>query len=46
MGTMVSPNTTAVYYKVPSWSDDHFKMLDKVFAYAGELGGKVAFVPW
>jgi hypothetical protein len=42
---MHSPNTLAIHYKSPSWSDEHFKLLEKTFIYAGELGGKVAFVP-
>jgi hypothetical protein len=45
MGVLHSPNTLAVYYKVPSWANDHFKLLEKTFAYAGELGGKVVFIP-
>jgi hypothetical protein len=45
VGTMICPNAQALYYKVPSWSDEHFKLLEKVFAYAFELGGKLIYIP-
>ncbi|MBA4388975.1 MAG: hypothetical protein C0404_13420 [Verrucomicrobia bacterium] len=45
VGAMHSPDTLAVYYNVPPWSDEHFKLMEKTFAYTSELGGKVAFIP-
>ncbi len=45
VGAVHSPDTLAIYYKVPAWSDEHFKLLEKTFTYAGELGGKVVYLP-
>ncbi|MBA4388965.1 MAG: hypothetical protein C0404_13370, partial [Verrucomicrobia bacterium] len=39
-----SPDTLALKYKVPMWSEPHFKLIDKSFALVGELGGKAVFI--
>lgn len=45
VGAVHSPDTLAAYYKVSAWSDEHFKLMEKTLAYAGELGGKVVYLP-
>ena len=42
---MESPDTVAMQYKVPMWSDAHWKLLDKDFELLGQLGNKDLFIP-
>jgi len=44
-GLTHSPDTLAIKYKVPLWSDQHFKLMEKSCAYMGELGGKAVWLP-
>jgi hypothetical protein len=44
VGLIQSPDTLALKYKVPLWSDAHFKLVEKSCTYMGELGGKVAYI--
>jgi hypothetical protein len=39
-----SPETLAAHYKVPLWSDAHFKLIERSLALQGKLGQKVAIV--
>jgi hypothetical protein len=45
MGVIQSPDSVALQYKVPMWSEDHWKLMEKSFAYLGEIGNKVVVVP-
>jgi len=45
MIVMHSPETVANTYKVPLWSDEHFKLMERSLEMAGQLGGDVMFVP-
>ena len=42
---MQSPETVAIRYGVKPWSEEHWKLLDRTFAYLGEVAPKVVFVP-
>ena len=39
-----SPENLAKYYKVPLWSDAHFKLIEQSLVLQGKLGDKVAHV--
>jgi hypothetical protein len=39
-----SPETLARYYKVPLWSDAHFKLIEQSLILQGKLGDRVAHV--
>lgn len=45
VGAMHSPDTVAIQYKAPCWSDKHFELMEKSLSYSGELGGKLLFIP-
>ncbi len=45
MGLMQSPDTIAEYYHVPLWSERHFQLMERSYAYMRELGGKNVFLP-
>ncbi len=40
-----SPDTLALWYQVPLWSDAHFQYMDRTLQYMGEIGGRVVYVP-
>ncbi len=40
-----SPESVALQYKVPMWSDRHWKLLEKTFELMGQLGCKVIYIP-
>jgi hypothetical protein len=44
-GLLQSPETLAVHYSVPFWSDAHFRLIEQSLVLQGELGQKVAVVP-
>lgn len=44
MDIIQSPESVAMAYDVPLWSEDHFKLLDKSFALLGALGNKTLFI--
>ena len=40
-----SPETLALVYKVPLWSEKHWKLIEKSLAYLGALGTKTCYIP-
>ena len=40
-----SPDTLAVEYGVPLWSERHWKMIGQSLRYIGQVGGDIAYVP-
>lgn len=40
-----STDTLAQQYKVPLWSDEHFKLIEKSFALLAELGNNTVYIP-
>ena len=40
-----SPESLALAYDVPLWSDRHFALLETVFVQLGKLGNKVVYIP-
>ncbi len=45
MDFMQSPDTVAMAYGVPMWSDEHMRLLDRTFALLAGMGNKTLFVP-
>jgi hypothetical protein len=39
-----SPESTALKYKVPHYSDAHFKLMERTFAQIGKVGNKVLYL--
>ena len=44
VGLTQSPESVAMRYKVPLWSDEHWKLLDKSFELLGEAGADDVFI--
>jgi len=44
IGLVQSPETVAIKYNVPLWSDGHFALMGKSFQLMGEVGNKVVSV--
>lgn len=40
-----SPDSLALKYKVPLWSEEHFRIMERSVKFMGELGGSVVFIP-
>jgi glycosyl hydrolase family 123 len=40
-----SPDTLAVLYKVPLWSDEHWKLIERSFRLMAQVGNKVIHIP-
>ncbi len=40
-----SPETLAYYYKVPIWSEEHWKLLERSFELSARAGNKLIFIP-
>lgn len=40
-----SPETVAMQYKVPLWSDEHFKLVATCFEQLAKLGNKTLYIP-
>ncbi|MBN2582880.1 MAG: hypothetical protein JXL80_07395, partial [Planctomycetes bacterium] len=40
-----SPDTLTEYYKVPLWSDEHWRMIGEAFKAIGEAGSRMVYVP-
>ncbi len=40
-----SPESVAMEYEVPLWSDEHFKFLARSLSLLGQIGNKVCYVP-
>lgn len=45
VGLIQSPDSVALYYNVPLWSERHWKFLEKSFALLGEVGNKTVHIP-
>jgi len=45
VGLIQSPETLAMYYKVPMWSDEHWKLIGRSFELLGQVGCKVIHIP-
>jgi len=45
VGMIQSPDALALEYGVELWSDRHFKLIAKSFAFLGEVGCRVVYVP-
>ncbi len=39
-----SPESVALQYKVPMWSDKHFELLEESFKLMGQVGSKVVYI--
>jgi len=44
MGLIQSPESVALQYDVPLWSEKHWKLLEKTFKLLGELSCKVVYI--
>ena len=44
MDVIQSPESLAMAYDVPLWSDEHFKLLDKTFSLLAPLSNKTVFI--
>jgi len=44
-GINESPESVALQYNAPLWSEGHWKLLDSVFAHLGQVGVKMALIP-
>jgi hypothetical protein len=40
-----SPDSVALQYNVPMWSEEHWKLLDRTFALLAEVGTKEVYIP-
>jgi len=45
IGLIQSPESLALHYKIPMWSDAHWRLIDRSFALLGEVGCKVIYLP-
>ena len=45
VGLLECPDAVASYYKVGLWSEQHWKLMDKVFEVLGQLGTKDLYIP-
>lgn len=45
VGLVESPESVALQYNVPLWSDAHFKLLDKAFTFLNQVGNDNVFIP-
>jgi len=45
MGIIESPDSVAMQYNVPLWSEEHWKLLDKTFEFLGQLGNRELYLP-
>jgi hypothetical protein len=45
VGLMHSPDTLALHYGVPPWSDRHFQLLERTLEMLGQVGNDVVHVP-
>jgi glycosyl hydrolase family 123 len=45
MGFVQSPETVAMRYKVPLWSDAHFEYMASTFKLLAEIGNKAVYLP-
>ncbi len=45
VGFIQSPDSVAMHYKVPMWSDQHWKLLEESFKHLGEVGNRSLYIP-
>ena len=45
MGVIQSPDTVAIQYKVPLWSEEHWKYMEESFKLLAEIGNNYVVVP-
>jgi hypothetical protein len=45
VGLIQSPDSVAMRYGVPMWSEEHWKLLEKSFALMGQTGSDVVYLP-
>ena len=45
VGAIQSPDSVALHYKVPMWSEAHWKLLDRTFALMAEIGVRDVHIP-
>ncbi|HUT01604.1 MAG TPA: glycoside hydrolase domain-containing protein, partial [Phycisphaerae bacterium] len=45
VGMLESPDSLAMQYNVPLWSDEHWKLLDRTFELMGQLGNREVYIP-
>jgi hypothetical protein len=45
VGMLESPDSIAMQYNVPMWSDEHWKLLDRTFELMGQLGNREVYIP-
>ena len=45
VGMVESPDSVALRYNVKMWSEEHWKLLDKIFALMGEVGVDDLYIP-
>lgn len=45
VGLTPSPETEAIYYKKPMWSEEHWALVERCMKYMGEAGGSAIFLP-
>ena len=45
VGVHESPDSVAMHYKVPLWSDAHFKHLDRVYELLAQIGTRDIYLP-
>jgi len=45
IGLIQSPDTLAIKYNVPMWSDAHWRLIDRSFELLGQVGTKVIYIP-
>ncbi|MBM4030679.1 MAG: hypothetical protein FJ291_02715 [Planctomycetes bacterium] len=44
-GINESPESVALQYNVPFWSEEHWRLLDRAFALLGQVGVKMVLIP-
>jgi hypothetical protein len=45
IGLVQSPPSIAIQYKVPEWSEEHWKLIEKSVKLLGEIGNKLVHIP-
>jgi hypothetical protein len=45
VGMLESPDSVAMQYKLPLWSEEHWKLLDKAFELLGQVGNREVYIP-
>jgi hypothetical protein len=45
LGLIQSPDSVALQYKVPLWSNEHFQYMEESLKRLGQVGNKTAFIP-